>query len=108
MALQLKRITWPYDCVKCDITRKLIAYGDFYYEDDEDGLIVDAEYYYQRKMQDKFEEALMNPELNVPQDVMSYKTAMLQAERKFLDRGLLDRPVAGKPYAPKGGGMNGR
>ena len=37
MALQLKRITWPYDCVKCDITRKLLAYGDYYYEDDEDG-----------------------------------------------------------------------
>ena len=54
MALQLKRITWPYDCVKCDITRKLLAYGDYYYE--------------------------------------------------YLDRGLLDRKVNGKTYAPKGGG----
>lgn len=108
MALQLKRITWPYDCVKCDITRKLIAYGEYYYEDDEDGLIVDAEYYHQRKMNEKFEEALLNPELNVPQDAMSYRMAMLEAERKHLDRGLLDRPVAGKVYAPKGGGFNAR
>jgi hypothetical protein len=108
MALQLKRITWPYDCVKCDITRKLIAYGEYYYEDDEDGLIVDAEYYHQRKMADKYEEALLNPELNVPQDVMSYRIAMLEAERRHLDRGLLDRPVAGKTYAPKGGGHNAR
>ena len=104
MALQLKRITWPYDCVKCDITRKLLAYWDYYYEDDEDGLIVCADYYYNRKMQKEFEEAMMNPELNVPQDVMSYKMAMLQAERKYLDRGLLDRKVNGKTYAPKGGG----
>lgn len=103
MALVLKRITWPYDCVKCDITRKLIAYGEFYYEDDEDGLIVDAEYYYQRKMQEKYEEAFQNPELHAGADAISYRTAMLQAERKLLDRGLLERPVAGKPYAPKGG-----
>lgn len=103
MALVLKRITWPYDCVKCDITRKLIAYGEFYYEDDEDGLIVDAEYYYQRKMQEKYEEAFQNPELHAGTDAISYRTAMLQAERKLLDRGLLDRPVAGKPYFPKGG-----
>lgn len=104
MALQLKRITWPYDAIKCDITRKLLAYGDFYYEDDEDGFIVDADYYYNRKMQEKFEKAYMNPELNIPQDAMSYKIAMLQKEREYLDRGLLDRPVAGKAYAPKGGG----
>lgn len=104
MSLQLKRIIWPYDAVKCDITRKLLVYGDYYYEDDEDGLIVDAEYYHQRKMQDKLEEAMMNPELNVPQDAMSYRMAILQAERKYLDRGLLDREVNGKTYAPKGGG----
>lgn len=103
MALVLKRITWPYDCVKCDITRKLIAYGEFYYEDDEDGFIVDAEYYYQRKMQAKYEEAFANPELNIGTDVISYQTAMRQAERRLLDRGLLERPVAGKPYVPKGG-----
>ena len=59
-------------------------------------------------MADKYEEALLNPELNVPQDAMSYRIAMLEAERRHLDRGLLDRPVAGKTYAPKGGGHNAR
>lgn len=39
MALHLKRITDPYFCCHCDITRKLITYGDYYYEDDEDGFI---------------------------------------------------------------------
>lgn len=103
MALVLKRITDPYYCVKCDITRKLLAYGDFYYEDDEDGLIVDAEYYYQRKMQQKYDEAFMNPELMVGQDVIAYKTMLRQKEREFLDKGLLNRPVAGKTYTSKGG-----
>ena len=103
MALVLKRITWPYDCVKCDITRKLLAYGDFYYEDDEDGLIVDAEYYFERKMQKEYEKAFKNPELYAGADAISYQTAMRQAERNLLDRGLLERPVAGKPYVPKGG-----
>ena len=103
MALELKRITWPYDCVKCDITRKLIAYGEYYYEDDEDGFIVDAEYYHQRKMADKYEQALQNPELYAGQDAISYQAQMRAAERKLLDRGLLERPVVGKPYIPKGG-----
>lgn len=102
MALVLKRITWPYDCVKCDITRRLLSYGNYYYEDDEDGLIVDAEYYHQRKMANRYEEAMQNPELMSGADAMSYQAAMRAAERKYLDRGLLDRPVAGKP-APKGG-----
>ena len=108
MALVLKRITWPYDAVKCDITRKLLAYGDYYYEDDEDGLIVDADYYYRRKMEEKYEKAYQNPELNVPQDAMSYRIAMLQAERRHLDRGLLDRPVAGKTHPTKGGDLNAK
>lgn len=103
MALVLKRIIEPHFCVKCDITRKIIAYGEFYYEDDEDGFIVDAEYYFQRKMADKYEQALQNPELLAGADSISYQTAMRQAERRMLDRGLLERPVAGKPYYPKGG-----
>lgn len=103
MALQLKRMVNPYECVKCDITRKLIAYNHFYYEDDEDGLIVDADYYHRRKQQARVEEALLNPEINVPQDAMSYQVAMRQKEREYLDRGLLDRPVAGKNYPTKGG-----
>lgn len=103
MALELKRITDPYYCVKCGITRKLIAYGEFYYEDDEDGLIVDYEYHHQRKMADKYEQALQNPELQAGADAIAYQTQMRAAERRYLDRGLLDRPVYGKPYTSKGG-----
>lgn len=54
-------------------------------------------------MQDKYEEAMMNPEINIGADVMGYHAAMREAERRILEQGLLSRPIAGKPYAPKGG-----
>lgn len=43
--LYLKRIIYPYEILKCRLSKQLITYGDYYYEDDEDGLIVKAEYY---------------------------------------------------------------
>lgn len=94
MALHLKRITDPYFCCHCDITRKLIAYGDYYYEDDEDGFIVDYNYYYDRKMADKMALALQNPEINQALDSMTYKTMMRQKEREMLDRTLFNRKLA--------------
>ena len=74
MALHLKRIVDPYFCCRCDITRKIIAYGDYYYEDDEDGFIVDYNYYYDRKMAEKMEKALLDPEIQAAQDSISYQT----------------------------------
>ena len=31
MALILKRVTHPYECVRCCVTKKLISYGEEYY-----------------------------------------------------------------------------
>ena len=53
MALILKRVTNPYECVRCSITRKCISYGEEYYEDDEDGTIIDFNYYYDMMYQKK-------------------------------------------------------
>ena len=94
MALHLKRITDPYFCCHCDITRKLITYGDYYYEDDEDGFIVDYNYYYDRKMANKIDQALQNPEINYAMDSMSYKTMMRQKEREMFDKTLFNRKLA--------------
>ena len=96
MALHLKRIVDPYFCCRCDITRKIIAYGDYYYEDDEDGFIVDYNYYYDRKMAEKMEQALLNPEIQAAQDSISYQTQMRAAERQLLDKTLFERPLASK------------
>ena len=92
--LHLKRITDPYFACKCDITKKLIAYGDYYYEDDEDGFIVDYNYYYDRKKQQRMEQALNNPEIAATFDSISYKTMMWEAERQMLDRSLFKRKLA--------------
>ena len=58
MALILKRITNPYECVRCSVTNKLISYGEEYYWDPIDNFIVDFEYYYDRKLAMKREEAM--------------------------------------------------
>ena len=58
MALILKRITNPYECVRCSVTKKLITYGEEYYWDPIDNFVVDFEYYYDRKLAMKREEAI--------------------------------------------------
>ena len=58
MALILKRITNPYECVRCSVTKKLITYGEEYYWDPIDNFVVDFEYYYDRKLAMKREEAM--------------------------------------------------
>lgn len=94
MALHLKRITDPYFCCHCDITRKIIMYPDFYYEDDEDGFIVDYNYYYDRKMAEKTQIALQNPEIQQSLDSMSYHTMMREAERQLLEKTMFNRKLA--------------
>lgn len=100
MALHFKRITWPYEAIKCDITKKLLTYGDYYYEDDVDGLIVDATYYHTRKRAEKLQAAqddlrnALNPE--------EYRLKMRQAEREYMEMTLMDRAVY-NPYPTKDG-----
>lgn len=94
MALHLKRITDPYFCCHCDITRKIIKYGDYYYEDDEDGFIVDYNYYYDKKMARKISEALLNPEIQEGLNALTYRAQLRAAERAFLDKTLFERKLA--------------
>lgn len=91
MALELKRIIHPYECLRCHVTDKVIAYGDYYYEDDTDGLIVDFEYYYDCKQEQKMREA--EYEIERALDLQEYEQRMRQAEKDFLTATLFDRPV---------------
>ena len=91
MALILKRITNPYECVRCSITRKLISYGEEYYWDPIDNFIVDFEYYYDRKLAMKREEAMWK--VHQATNQLSYKEQMLSAERDFLEMTLFDREI---------------
>ena len=94
MALVLKRITNPYECVRCHITRKIISYGEEYYEDDDDGLIVDFNYYYDLKLAKRREEAM--PAVQQAMDRFGYQQALIQKQREFLNKTMFDRPLAGE------------
>ena len=92
MALVLKRITDPYECKKCSITGKLLAYGDEYYEDDVDGKIIDFEYYYDTKLEMKIRQA--EEKIDEAMDRFSYQQILKQKERQFLQKTIFDRPLA--------------
>lgn len=89
MALILKRIINPYECVRCDITRKIISYGEEYYEDDEDGTIIDFEFYHDSKWAKKKEEGIAEFEKRIGE--IDYRMQMAQRQRDFLRETMLDR-----------------
>ena len=91
MALILKRITNPYECVRCSVTNKLISYGEEYYWDPIDNFIVDFEYYYDRKLAMKREEAMWK--VHQATSLLSYKQQMLNAEIDFLEQTMYDREI---------------
>jgi hypothetical protein len=91
MALILKRVTHPYECVRCCITKKLISYGEEYYWDPNDNFIVDFNYYYDRQMAMKMEAA--QEKVNQAMSMLDYKQQMLEAERAFLEKTMFDREI---------------
>lgn len=95
MALILKRITWPYECVRCSVTGKLITYGEEYYWDPQDNFIVDFNYYYDLQLEQKRQAEMWK--VYEASDMLSYKQQMLAAEREFLNKTLFDREI----YDPK-------
>ena len=91
MALILKRVTHPYECVRCCITKKLISYGEEYYWDPHDNFIVDFNYYYDRQQAMKREAAMKDVEKAM--SMLDYKQQMLEAERNFLEKTMFDREI---------------
>ena len=91
MALILKRITNPYECVRCSVTNKIISYGEEYYWDPIDNFVVDFNYYYDQKLAMKREEALYK--VNQATSLLSYKQQLINAERDFLTKTLYDREI---------------
>lgn len=91
MALMLKRITNPYEAVKCSITKEWIMYPDYYYEDDQDGLIVSYDYYCEEKKRRKLEKA--EKDVNLATSAVEYKVLLKEKEREFLEKTLFERPI---------------
>ena len=72
-----------------------MSYGDFYYEDDEDGAVVKASVY--RDLRDKAaEDNFDNSRLENAQSEEEYKRALRQYEQEFLQGDILNRKIQGK------------
>lgn len=90
--LFLNRVTSQFEVLRCKLSRELISYGDFYYEDDEDGLIVKATYYHelQKKTEkDKFDDS----KLEQAKSLRDYENQLKKAERELNIDTLMDRTI---------------
>lgn len=94
MALILCRITDPYECVRCDITRKIISYGEEYFLDTIDGTIIDFNFYHDTKWAKKKEEGMQKAEEYL--GILDYRQALFQKQREFLRETMLDRKQLGE------------
>lgn len=93
--LVLHRIIHPTEFLKCQISGEIIRPGDFYYEDDEDGLIVKATIY--RQIKDEYERNNFDySKLQAYQSEMEYAQALKEATRRKKYESLLSRKVTGK------------
>lgn len=90
--LFLKRNTYFNELRRCDISGLHIGYLDYYYEDDEDGLIVKFEVYKKLKLQNK-REKFDYKRLNEISSRIDYKAAIQRYEEDLLKDNILEREV---------------
>ena len=90
--LHLKRVIYFNEFLRCKVSNELIGYGDYYYEDDEDGLIVKASVY--NRLKDKRKrETFDYSELEKLESQREYEQYMKQASKEFYEATILDRKV---------------
>ena len=90
--LMLHRMVDPFEVRKCDVSGEMIVYGDFYYEDTDDGVTVKATVY--KKLKDEMENNRFDRTLlNKAQSDAEYKKMMQKAEQEYLKASILDRPI---------------
>ena len=90
--LHLKRVQYFNEFLRWDVSGEVIGYEDYYYEDDEDGLIVKATVYKElerRKKEAEFDYA----KLQAAESQRDYQEKLRQYEKEFLAKTLLDRKV---------------
>ena len=90
--LHLKRITSPHEWIRCKISKEIMVIGDYYYEDDEDGLIVKATVY-KEMMNEKREREFDYSKLEKAQSEQEYRNYLKEYEREFLTQDLVERKV---------------
>lgn len=91
--LHLKRVQYFTDFMRCKISGEIISHGDYYYEDDEDGLIVKATVY-REMLDEKRNNEFDYSKLQKAETQREYQEALKEYERQFLSQTLLDRKVS--------------
>lgn len=90
--LVLKRNRYFNELYKCGISNELIGYGDWYYQDTDDGLIVKATVY-KRIKQEQEEKQFDYTKLNQLMSQRDYREALKEATREINYMDLLNRKV---------------
>lgn len=90
--LHLRRIVSPYEWERDHITGDYITFGEFYYYDDDDGLVISKKTYDKFKDQ-KRRETWDYSRLENAQSQREYEEILKQKERDFLANTLLERQV---------------
>lgn len=99
--LWLKRNIYFNELMKCSVSGDYIAPGDYYYEDDQDGMLIKATVYkdLQRKRKQKTWDY---SKLNAASNEQEYRRMLKDATMMMLADTVLERKVAGK-YDPNPG-----
>lgn len=93
--LILKRIQYFNEFIKCHVSGKVMMYGDFYYEDTNDGSIVDAVLYHKLKKTQETE-VFDNSILNNATSEKEYTDRLKQVEQAYLQKTILYREILGE------------
>lgn len=93
--LFLKRIQYFNECEKDSTTGELITWGQWYYEDDEDGFIISLDNYYEQ-LRKKKEQTFDYSRLSNAQNEKEYREELRKAEQSMALNSLFQRKIAGK------------
>ena len=88
--LRLKRIQYFNEFLRDTIDDRIIGYGEYYYEDEDDGTIISAEHYWElkkTKMEAEFDETWYNS----MESEKDYKEALRKAEQAVRQKNVLEK-----------------
>lgn len=93
--LWLKRMQYFNEFRTCDASGQVLMYGDFYYQDDETGKVISADYYNSLK-KERQEAEFDYSRRDYYESDQEYQQALREKEQELLSNKVLDIPRYGK------------
>ena len=88
--LILKRMQYFNEFIRDTVDDRIIGYGDYYYEDDEDGTIISAEHYWELKKAAQ-EDAWDDSWYEYMDSERDYREKLRKAEQKMMQNSILNK-----------------